>query len=960
MVIAVFKGSDIARVYDLWQWDYGQKLRIQGLDLPTAVEIHFSLTEWSGESITRVGNTVDGVTDVIIPDSMLENETALQSTYNIYAFIYLTDDTSGETVKKIVMEVKTRPKPEAFDAPEDAELFQEAIQAVNDAADRAKVSETNASDSAASAQSDAAKTTAERLEVERLVQSVSGIEDEVKVVEQYKEQAIQAAQTAGTSEQNAKASETAAQVAQKAAESAKALTEQNKTAAAESANTSVQAAENAEESARSAEQSASQTAQIAQVAVQNIEQAGSEQVNAVNVAGESQKQVVNAVGTSQVEAVTNAGAAQVEEVNSAGEEKVEAIQQKGHQVLDSIPQDYNTAMAGKLDKQQGTENAGKVMTVGEDGNVVPADAPQGMTTEQKQQLDKATADIKDLYNTKANVIMDTETGNPVVMKTVEEGLDIGIEMQGWTRQNQYEGNQLFDIGQFEQSGEILHINANFGSKEISGINYKENTQYVLSFSGYEIITPSPSGDTWTVAFDIYYTDETHEQAYTKQLTEKMFISKSNKTIQRININNVWKVEQSFSKFMINEGSTAIPYESYTGGQPSPSPEYQQEIVNSGKYNSETQKYEVEVKISKNNIFPFCKDFSQWGKNPKDYYFGENEYSDYSVKTLAIMAYANLRSPVFNLKPNTKYTISGYIHIDKTDNISKSYGIRVFKNLNVSDGLKQLAVARRSEPISSDWQKISATFTTDNMTDTTECYVQLDCSWNDTEFPVVCNFKNIMISYGDNTEWEPYEKPQTVKVTSDRPITKWDRLIEMEGQIGWEYGGKEIVFDGSDDENWKIYRSLEETYGFLILLENLKYSISEKYLCNMFSVVISGISSIDKNCIMFGTSSDNNMYLRIKKEIIEDGEIKTFKEWLKSNLTIIQYAAKTPEFVPLPSEEQEALRDLKTYYPTSIISNDQDCQMDVTYAMDTKTYIDKKFEELQSALVTTNSILLGGE
>ena len=136
--IATFQcGSKSCKLYGLWQYDYGQVLRIQDLRLPTAVEIHFSLTEKGGTSITRVGTTKDGVTDVVIPDSLLENDDASQD-YWIYAYIYLTDETSGSTEYKIAMKVKSRPRPEAIDRPEDQELFREAIAAVNEAADRAE------------------------------------------------------------------------------------------------------------------------------------------------------------------------------------------------------------------------------------------------------------------------------------------------------------------------------------------------------------------------------------------------------------------------------------------------------------------------------------------------------------------------------------------------------------------------------------------------------------------------------------------------------------------------------------------------------------------------------------------------------------------------------------------------------------------------------------------------------
>ena len=137
MVTAYFSDrSQIAAVSGLWQWDYGQKLRIEGLDLPMAVEIHFSLQETGGMATTRIGTTSDGITSVTIPDFMLEND-GITRNYEIYAFIYVTEPNTGETVKKIAMYVNTRPKPEAFETPEDQELFKEAIAAVNAAAERA-------------------------------------------------------------------------------------------------------------------------------------------------------------------------------------------------------------------------------------------------------------------------------------------------------------------------------------------------------------------------------------------------------------------------------------------------------------------------------------------------------------------------------------------------------------------------------------------------------------------------------------------------------------------------------------------------------------------------------------------------------------------------------------------------------------------------------------------------------
>lgn len=136
--IACFDQNKTPHVYGIWQWDYGQVLRIQGLTLPSAVEIDFSLQETSGESVTRIGVTKDGVTDVVIPDSMLEKDTT--QTYYAYAFIYLTDDVSGQTEYKVIMHVTARPKPEGRTS-DDTTTMAAILKAVNEIADRTGVSD---------------------------------------------------------------------------------------------------------------------------------------------------------------------------------------------------------------------------------------------------------------------------------------------------------------------------------------------------------------------------------------------------------------------------------------------------------------------------------------------------------------------------------------------------------------------------------------------------------------------------------------------------------------------------------------------------------------------------------------------------------------------------------------------------------------------------------------------------
>lgn len=137
----------------IWQHDYGQILRITGADLPKAVEVQFSLRDKGGDTLTRIGTTVDGVTEVKVPDSFLKNENCTQN-YLIYAWIYVTDDASGNTEYQIILHVKSRPKPEepTEEPLPEPNIFHETVEAVNASADRAEMAEQSAKESAEKAE----------------------------------------------------------------------------------------------------------------------------------------------------------------------------------------------------------------------------------------------------------------------------------------------------------------------------------------------------------------------------------------------------------------------------------------------------------------------------------------------------------------------------------------------------------------------------------------------------------------------------------------------------------------------------------------------------------------------------------------------------------------------------------------------------------------------------------------
>ena len=412
MITAVFTDNDdYARTYGLWQWDYGQQLRIEGLHLPTAVEIHFALQETGGEAITRVGTTKDGVTTVTIPDSMLEGNRATwtaDKAYNIYAWVYLSDKSSGETIKRITMQVKSRPKPEAFEAPGDGEIFHEAIEAVNDAAKRAE----EAGDKAVSAADEAkaaATQTAEHLQVvqglaEQVETNADTVAQDKQTVAGMLSQAQQEASDAALSAQAAKLSETAAVQAQTGAEAAE--------------DGARQYAEETGADRQAVEQTALQFGQTAQDALTAIGQAQSTAVGAVKAEGNKQTTAVQEAGTQAVSEVTEAKTTAVEAVTTEGDTQTKRVED---------------AAAGIVaDREQISQNKADIATLAEEmtdlapaihstasGSVITAnDATEGRPFRGLRVFGKSTQDGT------------PSVENPVPIVNAGEGGSITVEVTG--------------------------------------------------------------------------------------------------------------------------------------------------------------------------------------------------------------------------------------------------------------------------------------------------------------------------------------------------------------------------------------------------------------------------------------------------------------------------------------------------------------------------------------------------
>lgn len=255
-------------------------------------------------------------------------------------------------------------------------------------------------------------------------------------------------------------------------------------------------------------------------------------------------------------------------------------------------------------------------------------------------------------------------------------------------------------------------------------------------------------------------------------------------IGQLNFDKV--LENNTSKLMVEVGDKASPYEPYTGGKPSPSPDYLQEIKSVGKWNDEKQKYEVDVKVT-------------------------------------------------NAEQN-------------------------------------------------------------------------------------------------------WSKEQVLTLTSDRPLTKWDRLVEQGGEIGWLYAG--VVIDRFDGQSNKISIANKQgnVQNFSIRFENVANGNgnSDIFVDKYRAVQLSYTKAEYGICCNW---NDGVKYFSAPNENV--ATVDEFKAWLIENPLKIAYETTNPEFVPLPQSEQDAVRNLKTYYPTTVITvdgGDVDAGIEVEYAVKNKEKI----------------------
>lgn len=471
-----------------------------------------------------------------------------------------------------------------------------------------------------------------------------------------------------------------------------------------------------------------------------------------------------------------------------------------------------------------------------------------------------------------------------------------LELGGKTAQATNTGKNLFDLEKAKKAD-------SYESVRVGGVEYKAivynvspNTDYTLSVALKKSGAISNLNIANTTSRFSLITSGIKSRTVNSLDSGLVYVFFSEGALE----SNIEVFDKQYFDIQLEIGKVRTTYEPYTGGQPSPNPEYTQEIKSVGKHNEDSGKYEVDLRVLKKNLLPNIS--SYWKLNTSTSWGAGSKYDP-----INLISSKNQALVFINIKPNTKYS---FLNLNKKD-------IWVYRLIERDS--KDLGLVNHGLYGNETLNKETYSFTTHKETKSIIFQIKkidnTECTSEDIEKIPVMFYEG-----DDHTSYEPYTE-QTLTLTSDRPLTKWDKLIEQGGQYGWLYQSRIEEYYG--DTLLSLYSS-----GFNFLLNNKKISKGEGYCSQLLQFT----SKENVPCIHFNMAPNQHAYtLNTQGEY--GSSVSEIKEYLKSHPLHLVYQTENTEFIPLPEEEQNAIRNLRTYYPTTVITVDGgelDPDIKVTY------------------------------
>lgn len=390
--------------------------------------------------------------------------------------------------------------------------------------------------------------------------------------------------------------------------------------------------------------------------------------------------------------------------------------------------------------------------------------------------------------------------------------------------------------------------------------------------------------------------------------------------------------------MASIGDKVIPWEPYTGGQPSPSPDYPQQIVSAGSDGK------IGVEVRGKNLFELTD-------------IRDNEYLKIEkIENNTIYA----RPTNMNAEsPGTTNYSNGWVNFSEK--------IKVISGILYTMSLSYKAVQKMMEIEKLDPARILVFKDSENIILNEEIKQEIG-KYVDVEIPllipdgtdsiyftITCNncsvaIKNFQIEEGGYTSYEPYHEPQSLSISTPTslpaiPVDTDGNYTDANGQQ-WisDYvdlkRGKYVqnicdlpLKDISLEWNtWGVNVNASNSTGFFAYVKKYAHVGNTKALATICRHHTDACGGRKVGC----SANVNNSYITISlyTSDLDDASdnkkaIESFKKIVEQTDTHVLYVRADPIERDLTPEEIQAYKNLVTYAGTTIVENDAECYMEVS-------------------------------
>lgn len=574
---------------------------------------------------------------------------------------------------------------------------------------------------------------------------------------------------------------------------------------------------------------------------------------------------------------------------------------------------------------QSTDEFGALQTA-----TAAADKAARECTEATAECLKATEEISTAARSHASAIVVSASGEDIVLAdSADAGLQ-GLRVFGRTEQAATSGKNLWNkdsgnlLGMFI-SGDQGNVLVTTPNATMVYVECEPNTTYTISkIAGarFQTAYTTEFPNELVTAYGMVYGNTASSHTITTGSDAAYLVSYVHHATHDADIT----LEEMLASIQIEKGSAATAYEPYTGGIASPNPNYPRELKSAGDGG------EISIEILGKNLF-----------NPENVL---NMFTN--VSSNEVLTNNTCRLVYVKCDPDTVYTVS------------KKAGQRFYVAYTTAMPAHKVTCLG----ITGNNTGTSITITTGSAAEYLVAFVYN--SQVDTDITAEEMLATVQIEKGDTvTDYEPYKEVQSLTVSTPNdlpgiPVTDVSlaNYTDADGQM-WCCDEVDFAKGVYVQRTAKEYISgapkfgeSDSTYGrhsWFNIFENAYKGGTVQTVSNFaYWASWGNITSAKYHFAV----DEKNLRFNPPVDMTADEVNALFAEMISSdNPPYIIGILAEPVETPLSEDVLAAYKALHTNYPVTTILNDAGAGMEIGYQADTKSYIDNRFAELQSAILS---------